>query len=586
VNGERNNSRWLWTALAATFLAYVGVLGYPFVYDDASQIVLNPRITAWHYFPSYFTSHVWAHITVGIQANYYRPVFMVWMLLTHTFGGFESWAWHLSALLMHLVATFLVYRLAMKLGTNSTIAGMAALFFGLHPIHIESVAWVSGVTDSLLAIFMMLAFLGYLHFIEQREISWDALLATGICLLFALWSKESAIVLPGIIAAHAWIIVDRTLLPRKKIFALIGCVGATTLLYFVLRVNALGGLSNANQNTAWSVALLSVPGVLWLYLRNMLLPFPLSLFYGTSYVHTASASEFWQPLLGILFLLFVFLFVLRKLEAPAKRWSWFGAIALLAPLALPIYTIPFFHDADIVHDRYTYVSTIAFCILLAFGVNALEGFIARMLGKENYNGLISQTALFGLPVPVAMPTLFIALIYFAGTAYQKQQWSSNQTLYSHAVAISQTNSVAYVQLGNEAESQGAHALAVAMYERAYTLNPESPLATVMLATMRHNAGRLQEAEQLLRHAIALDDRNPTVEYRLAQVQMLQDHVQDAESTLRSAIARWPDAPALHYALGMILKSQGKFQEAKTAFLREQQISPDEPSSKAELKALP
>ena len=585
MTSERGSIRWLWAALAATFLAYAGALAYPFVYDDMAVILNNPRITSWHYFPSYFTSHVWAHIPVGLQANYYRPTFMAWMLLTQTFGGLEPWVWHFSTLLLHIVTTCLVFRLALRLMFTVPISAMAALFFGLHPVHIESVAWVCGSTDPIMAIFLVLFFMAYLDFVEAEKFSWSALLRMDLFLLIALWSKETAIVMPAICAAHAWLLVDRTRLTRTKAIAWVLHSGTITLVYLLLRVHALGGLSNTMQQASWNVVLMSAPGVLWDYLRTLLLPFPLSLFYATTYVHSVRAPEFWQPLLGILFLAFVFWCLVHNATATKKRWAWFGCLAIFVPLALPIYTIAFFGDGDIVHDRYTYVSSIAFCILLAEGVNRLSERFTEFHRPEVAGLPTEHTRWFGLSVPTAVLAILIATMYFIGTSYQKQQWSSNGLLYSHAIAVSRTSALAYVQMGEEFNAQGDNASAVNMYEHAFQVNPNSYLASFMLANERRNAGRLPESEQLLRHAIALDDRNPTVEYRLAQVEMLQNHVQDAESTLRAAIARWPDAPALHYALGIILKSQGKLPEAKAAFQREQQISPNDSSSRNELKAM-
>jgi len=582
---EQKTTRWLWAALAATFLAYAGALAYPFVYDDTAVILNNPRILSWGFFPSYFTSHVWAHIPAGLQANYYRPTFMVWMLVTQTVGGLNPWAWHLSTLLLHLAATFLVFRLALRLKFAAPVAVMATLFFGLHPIHIESAAWVCGATDPIMAIFLLLFYMAYLDFVEAGKFSWSALLRADLFLLIALWSKETAIVMPAICVAHAWLVADRTRITRYKAIAWVVHSCAITLVYLLLRINALGGLSNTLQRASWNVVLMSAPGVLWDYLRTLLLPFPLSLFYATTYVHSVRDMEFWQPLLGILFLAFLLWYGTHNITATARRWAGFGGIAMLMPLALPIYTIAFFGDGDIVHDRYTYVSSIAFCILLAVGVCRLsERFTAyRHSGSDVLP--INPSDQLGLPLPAAILAILIATMYFIGTTYQKKQWSSNGLLYSHAIAVSRTSALAFVQMGEEFSAQGNVAAAVNMYEHAYQANPDSYLASFMLATVRRDAGRLPESEQLLRHAITLEDRNPTVEYRLAQVQIMQNHQQDAEMTLRTAIERWPKAPALHYALGTILKSQGKFAEAKAAFQREQEISPNEPSSKAELQSM-
>src|SRR2546423_10680564 len=76
--------------LAATFAAYIGTIGYQFVvYDDQDQIVKNPLIQSWSYAPRYFTEHVWSHIYPNGAGNYYRPVFLLWLLINQTLFGLQ-----------------------------------------------------------------------------------------------------------------------------------------------------------------------------------------------------------------------------------------------------------------------------------------------------------------------------------------------------------------------------------------------------------------------------------------------------------------------------------------------------------------
>ena len=104
---------------------------------------------------------------------------------------------------MHLVVTWLVYVLVRKVTGQFTTAWLAAVIFGVHPIHHEVVAWVSGTTESLFAILFLLAFLAYLRSREESKALWMSL----SCALYALalLSKETAIVLPALVFAHAWI---------------------------------------------------------------------------------------------------------------------------------------------------------------------------------------------------------------------------------------------------------------------------------------------------------------------------------------------------------------------------------------------
>src|SRR5690348_13249817 len=108
----------LLAVLAITFLAYITTLQFKFVYDDGSQIVGNQLIEHWHYLPNYFTVQVWAHVNPNQAGNYYRPIFMIWMLLNEKLFGDNPFGWHLTTVLMHVLATWLVFKLARRLNKS------------------------------------------------------------------------------------------------------------------------------------------------------------------------------------------------------------------------------------------------------------------------------------------------------------------------------------------------------------------------------------------------------------------------------------------------------------------------------------
>jgi len=155
--------------LAATFLAYAAVSSFGFVYDDESQIVHDSFVQQWHFVPAYFTSHVWQWIYPHVGGNYYRPVFLLWLLLNFKVFGLHPAGWHLAVLALHLVATWQVYRLALRLTGSQPAAAIAALLFGLHPVHIEAVAWISGVTEPLAAVFILGSLLSWMRYREARH---------------------------------------------------------------------------------------------------------------------------------------------------------------------------------------------------------------------------------------------------------------------------------------------------------------------------------------------------------------------------------------------------------------------------------
>ena len=126
--------------LAITFVAYVGALGYAFVYDDIFALVQNPTVHNWHSVPRFFTEHLWGFkYAVG---SYYRPIFLVWLTFNHWLFGLNPVGYHLTTILLHVGVTLFVFLLVRKLTRDQATAAIASLVFGLHPVHIEAVAWI------------------------------------------------------------------------------------------------------------------------------------------------------------------------------------------------------------------------------------------------------------------------------------------------------------------------------------------------------------------------------------------------------------------------------------------------------------
>lgn len=189
--------------LFGAFLVYAVSLRYQFVYDDDFQIVRNPHIQSWKYVSLYFTSHLWSQDFPVTPGWNYRPLFLLWLRLNYAVFGPRPAGWHLTTLTAHLAATALVYLVARRLSHDPWLAALAAIVFGFHPVHIEAVAWVSGVSEPLCAALLLSSFLLYLRWRENQHWAWTA----GSLAVFALavLSKETAIVLPFIVFVHAWL---------------------------------------------------------------------------------------------------------------------------------------------------------------------------------------------------------------------------------------------------------------------------------------------------------------------------------------------------------------------------------------------
>src|SRR5262249_54024095 len=151
-----------------TAAVYVPTLWFEFVFDDTPQIVQSQANLTWSRVPVYFKTNVWHYLT-PYPTNYYRPLFMTWLMLNYQALGTDTALWHVSVLSHHLLATLLFYFLARRLTENDAAAGAAALLFGVHPVHVEAVAWISGATEPLFAVLTFGTLLCYLRWREETD---------------------------------------------------------------------------------------------------------------------------------------------------------------------------------------------------------------------------------------------------------------------------------------------------------------------------------------------------------------------------------------------------------------------------------
>src|SRR5208283_20511 len=213
--------------LAATFLSYVATLVLGFVFDDHVLIVNNDSIRSWRYFPSYFTSHIWGFRYPHLLSNAYRPLFLIWLRLNDLVFGQHAWGWHLSLVAAHVAVTYLVYRLCLGLTRDGWVAAAGALIFGLHPVHVETIAEAAWADQPLSTFFILAAMLAFLRSREagprldsigaggdvrvaraKAWVGWPChvgwLAASLAFTAAALLSKESGLVLPIWMSGFAW----------------------------------------------------------------------------------------------------------------------------------------------------------------------------------------------------------------------------------------------------------------------------------------------------------------------------------------------------------------------------------------------
>lgn len=566
--------------LLATFLVYSNTLGFNFVYDDRGQILANVQVHAWRYLPHYFLERVWSFAYPGIHGNYYRPLFLLFLLLNYKIFGPYAAGWHLVSVAAHMGVTYLVYVLARRLTGDGRTALIAALIFGLHPVHIESVAWISGVTDPLLALFLLPAFLCYLNARERaaRRRSW---LAASLALYgLAMLSKETALILPILIFTFEWLWQDapgssgfrpvfertRTAAARIVPFLLL------TFVYLAVRWRVLEGLGHTMVPLGVWTIMLTWPQLLLFYLWHLIWPFSLSVFYNVPYVTTPGLVPVILPLAGLAAVVFLVFLGVQRLERAAPgngRLAVFLCSWILIPF-IPLLDLSMLPVGEIAHDRYLYLPSIGFSILLAMAL--------RRIG-------LGRLKLLGLPALQAAAVLLLVLVFGISTAAQDRYWANDMKLYSRGVSRTPQNKLARTNLGNAMGEQGRYAEALVLYREVLARDPDFWLAIYNTGYTYYRMGRLREAEKYLKRAIAVNGVDSDEYFYLGLTWLKLGDVNDAEKAVRHALQLQPGGLAYHFALGMILKLKGDIPGALAEFKEELRNFPGETGAAQQIQAI-
>jgi len=550
---------------AIAFLAYVPTLGFQFVYDDIPQIIQNPAIHAWHYVPHYFTSHAWAELYPHVAGNYYRPLFLLWFRLNHAMFGLDPKGWHLTTVLCHVVATYMVFVLARRLAASQWIAFSAATLFALHAVHIESVAWVSGVTDPLLAIFLIGSFLAYLRFREGNRWGWMGLALT----LFALGliEKETAVVLGTLVFVYAWLYAEGRGGISRFAYALKHSLAffSFTILYIPLRALILGGLSHSVTPLTWVSMALTEPSIVWLYFRHLLFPVGLSGLYGLPYVDHPASAAFVVPTALLLALILALAWGIRRLED--ARLALFACCWMVLPI-LPVLWLRAYREGDIAHDRYLYVPSIGFVLLVSL-------FLAEI--AKHWHASQKSLQLAGLAV--------LALAYALGTVTQQTYWASDLLLYERAYRIAPHDNLICNDLGAALMDAGNPGAAIALYSQVLAREPGFWLSNYNLGYTYYKIGKLQDAEFYLRRAININAADSDEYIYLGLSVWRQGRAEEAVQYVQHAIQIRPSAPGYHFALAMIRRDQNNIPAAESEFNLELQYHPESTAARQQLQAL-
>jgi tetratricopeptide (TPR) repeat protein len=507
---------WIPLALfALAFLLYARTGSFGFVaYDDPAYVRDNPHLAA----GLTAKSVAWAFTSTDYQYNWHPLTWLSHALDVELFGANAAGAFHLENAALHALNAALLFVALLALTRECWASALAAAFFAVHPLRVESVAWISERKDLLAGTFFMLVLLLYAR--HARAPSRARLAAAGLALAAGLMAKPSLVTLPALLLVlDGWPLrrfgrEPWTRLVGEKLALLVPCCLASAL---TLLAQEQGGALNAVLPLGARLA--NVPCAYFDYLRDAFRPAGLAVFYPHPALGLAGDSHAFAALAKAALLFTVLFFAWRRRHV--QPWTLTGLLWFLGVLVPMIGLVQVGGMARA--DRYAYLSLIGLELALAMAV------VAHARWRP------------ALARPLAAGALIAVAALAARTWQQTSVWRDSRTLFEHALAVTERNWVAHVMLGQELGNAGDNDTALEHFEAARAALPGFFEAELNLGKARYARRELGAARAAFERALASRPRSGEARLCLAFVLQQEGDASGARRELERALA---DEPAL------------------------------------------
>jgi Flp pilus assembly protein TadD len=541
--GWRRHALILMVLAAVTLGIYWPIGGHEFVtFDDYPYVVENPHIAQGLTGPAL----AWAFSLSGYASNWHPLTWISHMLDIQLFG-LDPAPHHWHNVLLHTACALLLYWLLHVLTHAPWRSAFVAALFALHPLHVESVAWVAERKDVLSTFFWVLALLAYVAY--ARRPAPGRYLACAVLFALGLLTKPMVVTFPLLLLLLDWWPLGRlqassgkktgVTWPRlilEKVPLLVLSVASSYLT--IVTQDISGAIARQGLTLPMRIgnAIVSYAA----YIGRMFWPARLSLIYphpgGTLSIIAAGSAALFLALATILALKWA-----RRRPYFAVGWFWY-LITLLPVIGL--IQVGFQGSAD----RYTYVPLIGLFMALTWGICELAGAAGVRLKAGS-----------GWAVWLAVPAVGILLALSISTRSQLTYWQNSETLYGRALQVAGLNdatAVLLIDLGVYYERKGLDEQAAEAYRKSLEANPDNIWGYRQLGTLYLRQGRYLESLDAFLKAQTTNPDNPLLLTHLGSVMCRLKRYGEAIPHLRQAVRLGPQFAEAHAYLGMALMATG------------------------------
>jgi tetratricopeptide (TPR) repeat protein len=550
--------------VATTLSVYWQVRKHEFVNLDDDLYVTENR-----YVQAGLTQEgvVWA-FTDTSQADLWLPLTWLSLMLDSELYGLKAGGYKFTNVLFHLANTLLLFlvlkRMTGRLWPSAFVAGL----FALHPLHVESVAWVTERKDVLSTLFWMLTMWAYLGYVERPGIK--RYLVVISMFILGLMAKPMLVTLPFVLLLLDYWPLNRlhqagndlggerchrppaNLVKSNSLFSL---VLEKSPLIFLAAVTSVATLLAQHRGGALeSVDFLPIKArianslVAYVsYIGKMIWPRPLAVFYP----HPGSGLPLWQAVgAGLLLACISVVLVRASRRYPYLMVGWFWYLGTLVPVIGLVQA-----GVQAMADRFTYVPLIGLFIITAWG-------IPDLLARWRHRRIVLSLA--------AIAILSMAMIF---SWLQIQLWQNSLSLFEHTLSVTQNNWLVHNNLGLALMESGRLNEAVSHISEALRIKPDYAEAHNNLGVALGEGGNLNEAISHYSEALRIKPDYAEAHNNLGIALARQGRLQEAVNHFSEAVRVNPDFAKAHNNLGIALARQGRLQEAVNHFSEAVRLNP-------------
>lgn len=558
--GKDNSALLIGIMLLLTLVAFLPVFKAGFVnWDDDDYVVKNMAIRS--------LSNMKELVTVPLQGNYH-PLTMISLAMNYAASGLQPLGYHLVNLVLHLLNTFLVFRLAQRLSQNNQIISFTtALLFGIHPLHVESVAWVSERKDVLYAFFFLLGLISYTKYLDKAQMK-DMVVA--FCwFVLSILSKPAAIIFPAVLFTFDFFykrkFSAKIILEKIPFFIVAGIFAWLTLS----GQKTVGATDKTEVFTASHRVLFAAYGYAT-YFFKMILPVNLSAFYPTPPINEPMPSYFYAAPLFFLATVVLCLLTWKK-----NRVITFGFAFYLVNLLLVLQFVVI--GSALIAERYTYIPLIGIFYILGWYLNKsfhqkpdtaymILGAVGIVLTAVSYNQ--ASTWKNGEALwenAIAKQPSSKAYVIRAEELAKKGNKEKALTYYTEALRINQGDVEAYGNRGNIYFETNQDTLAMIDYNKALAIDKNYVPALSNKGALFSRRGFYDEGLQNLNRALELKpDYGPAYKNR-GTTYLGMKRFEDAVADFRKYLEYEPEEVEIYNAIGVCYQNAGQYQNSIQPF---------------------